>query len=939
VVTYTHDGSETTSDSFTYTVNDDQAATSNTATVNITVTPVNDPPVANDDFDNVAEGGSVSIAVVANDTDADGSVDATTVTIVTDVTNGSTVVNPTTGVVTYTHDGSATTSDSFTYTVDDDQAATSNLATVTITVTAIGPSQAIGLWFHNIGSTAMTLFWSEGIGDGSIVVMKQGSAVNATPTDGIEHLADRVFGSGDDLGGGNFVVYRGNGESVHVTGLTSLQTYHVAVFTYTGAGALIEYLLPDPAIGNETTTDYTPHNVAVLNVDDTVTCTTGCHGGHGNALVPRGADQETACVSCHSPDSGVPGASALTNFSLHTNSKGNPPSSPGVVDCGSCHELHNPGVNDTTYSQHPITSLWDYNLHYLRANADKYVPTALSSDMVVHSDANSEDWAFEDGAAYRGGCQICHTDTSGGYENTSGGDDTHQGGDLGNVNCRGCHDHSGGFAGAGGDCTECHNSVRDQDGPGGNPGRRIVTTEFSGGSIVSSHLPGTLDAADCEVCHNHDTGPAHKAGQVNLFNVDDNDPGTNNITIAAYVDPRTSQTEAEKLTVFCIACHDADGADGDTTPFSTNNPVVDIQSSFREHTNDGSGSVSCFGDGNFGCHGSGHGGQKLAILTPAESGPGTSPDFTDENETFCLNCHDGGTPVLTPPAADILADLGGSFSASVESSVADSGAWVNQNHDILPADKELNLAEDGSVRPAITCGDCHLPPHTADANDPLRDPGTGSTFTSTYSVTKSYSGGGDNFDYSSSTSPYDLDPNNPAGGGTAADNTDYVEFCLTCHDGETPPGVTQSLDLLDIASSYMDNYHGAGVQAGYGATTNRGGMKQPWVTASEDTSNHDTSRPYAAMPCTICHGAHGSGNIFNLRTSINVAGTQMSTGGPYGGGFDGIVGTTYLLPDQGAGQESRYWGAWCTFCHKLSGHSYDEGQRCRSGHQHGGSNF
>jgi hypothetical protein len=372
VVTYTHDGSETTSDSFTYTVNDDQAATSNTATVNITVTPVNDPPVANDDFDNVAEGGSVPIAVVANDTDADGSVDATTVTIVTDVTNGSTVVNPTTGVVTYTHDGSATTSDSFTYTVDDDQAATSNLATVTITVTAIGPSQAIGLWFHNIGSTAMTLFWSEGIGDGSIVVMKQGSAVNATPTDGTEHLADRVFGSGADLGGGNFVVYRGNGESVHVTGLTSLQTYHVAVFTYTGAGALIEYLLPDPAIGNETTTDYTPHNVAVLNVDDTVTCTTGCHGGHGNALVPRGADQETACVSCHSPDSGVPGASALTNFSLHTNSKGNPPSSPGVVDCGSCHELHNPGVNDTTYSQHPITSLWDYNLHYLRAHGGAF---------------------------------------------------------------------------------------------------------------------------------------------------------------------------------------------------------------------------------------------------------------------------------------------------------------------------------------------------------------------------------------------------------------------------------------------------------------------------------------------------------------------------------------------------------------------------------------
>jgi hypothetical protein len=41
-VTYTHDGSETTSDSFTYTIDDLGGATSNTATVNITVFPAPD---------------------------------------------------------------------------------------------------------------------------------------------------------------------------------------------------------------------------------------------------------------------------------------------------------------------------------------------------------------------------------------------------------------------------------------------------------------------------------------------------------------------------------------------------------------------------------------------------------------------------------------------------------------------------------------------------------------------------------------------------------------------------------------------------------------------------------------------------------------------------------------------------------------------------------
>ncbi len=118
-------------------------------------------------------------------------------------------------------------------------------------------------------------------------------------------------------------------------------------------------------------------------------------------------------------------------------------------------------------------------------------------------------------------------------------------------------------------------------------------------------------------------------------------------------------------------------------------------------------------------------------------------------------------------------------------------------------------------------------------------------------------------------------------------------------------------------------------------------MKAPWTTGG-DSKDEDPSAPYASFPCTICHGPHGSGSIFNLRTSINVAGTQMSTGS-YGTGddMDSIIGTYYELPRYGAGstQENRVWGAWCTFCHQLSAHGYGEAQVCRSGHQHGGSNF
>src|SRR5262249_34868757 len=71
---YVHDGSETTSDSFTYKANDG-SLDSNVATVNITVTPVNDAPVANNDSYNVNEGGTLNVAapgVLSNDTDPDG---------------------------------------------------------------------------------------------------------------------------------------------------------------------------------------------------------------------------------------------------------------------------------------------------------------------------------------------------------------------------------------------------------------------------------------------------------------------------------------------------------------------------------------------------------------------------------------------------------------------------------------------------------------------------------------------------------------------------------------------------------------------------------------------------------------------------------------------------------------------------------------------------
>jgi len=92
-------------------------------------------PVANDDSANSASGASVSIDVIANDMDSDGSIDATSVQIVSQPTHG--VVSASqSGSVVYTPTSGYSGSDSFTYDVKDNQSAVSNVATVTVTVTA-----------------------------------------------------------------------------------------------------------------------------------------------------------------------------------------------------------------------------------------------------------------------------------------------------------------------------------------------------------------------------------------------------------------------------------------------------------------------------------------------------------------------------------------------------------------------------------------------------------------------------------------------------------------------------------------------------------------------------------------------------------------------------------------------------------------------------------
>jgi large repetitive protein len=130
--TYTPAANNNGLDSFTYTISDGHGG-SDTATVNVTVTPVNDAPNAINDALTTAQGTAGSVNVRANDTDPDG--DPLSVTPKTNGAHG-TVACTTAGVCTYTPAAGFSGADSFTYTVKDGHGGT-DTATVAVTVTPV----------------------------------------------------------------------------------------------------------------------------------------------------------------------------------------------------------------------------------------------------------------------------------------------------------------------------------------------------------------------------------------------------------------------------------------------------------------------------------------------------------------------------------------------------------------------------------------------------------------------------------------------------------------------------------------------------------------------------------------------------------------------------------------------------------------------------------
>ncbi|MCD4794206.1 MAG: S8 family serine peptidase [Bacteroidales bacterium] len=115
---------------------------------------------------------------------------------------------------------------------------------------------------------SIDISWTRGTPDGGhkvLVTAREGSAVNQDPTTGTTYTANAAFGSGTQIGTGNFVVYDGNGTSVTITNLNAGTTYHFAIYEYFSPSC---YNLTQLAGNATTTAPSSPPSITSVSPDN-----------------------------------------------------------------------------------------------------------------------------------------------------------------------------------------------------------------------------------------------------------------------------------------------------------------------------------------------------------------------------------------------------------------------------------------------------------------------------------------------------------------------------------------------------------------------------------------------------------------------------------------------------------------------------------------------
>lgn len=155
-------------------------------------------------------------------------------------------------------------------------------------------TQVSNLATSNLSSTSFNLSWTNGNGSNRLVVIKEGSTVNFTPS-GTYTGVNGNYSQATDQGNGHRIVYNGSGSGVSISGLAANRTYYVQVFEF--CASTESYVLANAPTTTVTTPDYTcsgtpapPSAVTVTGVTQTSFILNWTNGtGDGRLIVLRKA--------------------------------------------------------------------------------------------------------------------------------------------------------------------------------------------------------------------------------------------------------------------------------------------------------------------------------------------------------------------------------------------------------------------------------------------------------------------------------------------------------------------------------------------------------------------------------------------------------------------------------------------------------------------------
>ncbi len=292
-VTFTPDLNFNGAANFTYQASDG-AATSNSATVNVNVFPINDAPVANNDILAATEDTAITytaLQLLGNDIDVDGN--PLTIASVANGTGGTVVLNAD-GTVTFTPTPNFNGAANFTYHANDGTV-NSNSATVTVNVAAVNDAPVAvndtlaATEDTAIIYTALQLLGNDtdvegnpltiasvANGTGGTVVLNANGTVTFTPTANFNGVANFTYQTSDGVATSNSATVTVNVAAVNdapVANADILAATEDTSITYTALQLL----------GNDTDVDGNPLTIAsvangtggtvVLNADGSVTFT------------------------------------------------------------------------------------------------------------------------------------------------------------------------------------------------------------------------------------------------------------------------------------------------------------------------------------------------------------------------------------------------------------------------------------------------------------------------------------------------------------------------------------------------------------------------------------------------------------------------------------------------------------------------------------------